>query len=152
MPQISVGWTLPALLAGAKTVTRQAWKREPGWLRAGRVVTIYTPGMTTAATIRLTADPRLEPLRAMPDSDYEAEGWPWLHAHPEALGRYARREDVSWAAFERWRARPYSTWVVRFEVCAVAGARVTPTGRRNRAARGLQWARACPRSRGCRTR
>ena len=123
MRQITVGWTLPALLAGAKTVTRQAWKRAPRWLRAGQVITVSGPGRTPVATIRLTADPRLEPLGAMPDSDYEAEGWRWLHDHPEALPPYVRREDVSWAAFERWRARPYATWVLRFAVCAVAGQR-----------------------------
>ena len=118
-----MGWTLPALLAGAKTVTRQAWKRAPGGLCAGQVVTVSGPGRAPVATIRLTADPRLEPLGAMPDSDYEAEGWRWLSDHPEALGRSVRREDVSWAAFERWRARPYATWVLRFAVCAVAGQR-----------------------------
>jgi hypothetical protein len=86
MRQITVGWTLPALLAGAKTVTRQAWKRAPGWMRAGQAVTVSGPGRTPVATIRLTADPRLEPLGATPDRGDDVEGWRWLSEHPEALG------------------------------------------------------------------
>ena len=121
MRHINVGWTLPALVAGAKTVTRQTWKRAPGWMRAGQAVTVSGPGRTPVAMIRLTADPCLEPLGAMPDSDYEAEGWRWLSDHPEALGRSVRRADVSGAACERWRARPYATWALRFGVCAVVG-------------------------------
>jgi hypothetical protein len=126
---ISIGWTLPALLAGAKTVTRQGWKeRGPGRLCAGAVVPIYDRpkafGGAQIATIRLTADPSFEPLRDMPDSDYEAEGWRWLHDHPEAWGKAIRREDVSWAAFEQWRARPYTIWVIRFELVEVS----LPTG------------------------
>ncbi|HET7768363.1 MAG TPA: response regulator [Chloroflexota bacterium] len=127
MPELSLGWTLPALLAGRKTCCRQTWgQRGPGKLRAGSVVPVYAGAprevlgrrrRRLVALVRLTHDPELQPLGAMPDSDYDAEGWRWLHDHPEAL-RSPRITcaDFSWEAFERWRARSGASWVVRFEV------------------------------------
>lgn len=126
-----MGWTLPALLAGAKTCSRQTWgSRGAGTMRAGSEVTVYSGAAhpsarrgprTVAAIIRLTGDPVLEPLSAMPDADYDAEGWRWLHDHPEALRSHRiTADDFSWEAFERWRARPGQCWVVRFEVLKVA--------------------------------
>ena len=132
MPELIFGWTLPALLAGHKTSTRQMWARGPGSLRAGSVVAVYDraarrmpAGQKRApvAAIRLTENPTLEPLRAMPDTDYETEGWAWLHAHPESLrGPDMTASDFSWEAFERWRGRDARHWVVRFELVATADA------------------------------
>ena len=126
MPELSLGWTLPALLAGQKTCCRQTWgQRGPGKLRAGSVVPIYAgPPRNVAgrrrrivALIRLAQDPQLEPLATMPDGNYDAEGWRWLHEHPEALrSPRVTAADFSWQAFQRWRARSGSSWVVRFEV------------------------------------
>jgi hypothetical protein len=69
----------------------------------------------------MTDDPAYEPLATMPDSDYTSEGWEWLYAHPEAI-RWpgVAQSDFSWEAFERWRARPGSVWVVRFRLVALA--------------------------------
>ena len=77
-----MGWTLPALLAGAKTCSRQTWGvRGPGTLGAGSLVRVYAGSplrdgrrgpRTPVAIIRVTEAPALQPLRAMPDSDYDA--------------------------------------------------------------------------------
>jgi CheY-like chemotaxis protein len=148
VPEVGVGWTLPALLAGEKTCSRQTWGggsgRGAGRLRAGSVVTVYagrirdsgsnggtggtggtgSTGHTSSRTrrravaiIRLTEDPTLQSLNEIPDSDYAAEGWRWLHGHPEALrSPQVTFDDFSWEAFERWRHRSGQCWVLRFEV------------------------------------
>ncbi|HEX2184755.1 MAG TPA: ParB/RepB/Spo0J family partition protein, partial [Chloroflexota bacterium] len=119
------GWTAPALLAGAKTCSRQTWALTTAkQFRDGLLVAAYDRDPRRRgrhlATIRLRGDPVYEPLSSMPDSDYAAEGWQWLYEHPLALsGKGITREDFSWEAFERWRRRPYHVWVVRFEVVSL---------------------------------
>ncbi|MBI3974380.1 MAG: hypothetical protein HY332_24125 [Chloroflexi bacterium] len=129
MLNIIFRWTTPALLAGAQSSTRQAWSpRTARQYRAGQLVAAYDTspraGGRPVALLRLTADPAQEPLRSMTEADYDAEGWRWLYEHPEALASsrfgYARREDFSPLAFEQWRNRPFSVWVIRFEVIARA--------------------------------
>ncbi|HEX2034251.1 MAG TPA: ParB/RepB/Spo0J family partition protein [Chloroflexota bacterium] len=119
------GWTAPALLAGAKTCSRQTWALATArQFRDGLLVAAYDRDPRRRgrhlATLRLRGDPVYEPLSSMPDSDYAAEGWQWLYEHPLALsGKGVTREDFSWEAFERWRRRPYHVWVVRFEVVSL---------------------------------
>ena len=72
------------------------------------------------AVVQLTADPVLEPLPAMPESDYEAEGWRWLHEHRALLPRWITASDFGPHAFQEWRSRAAEMWVVRFRVVAVA--------------------------------
>lgn len=131
MAGLTFGWMTPPLLAGAKTVLRQTWgARTASHFREGDTVTAHARdprrGSPVLAALRLVCPLVYEPLRAMPDSDYEAEGWKWLYEHPEFLSRGLRREDFSWEAFEAWRSRPYSTWVVRFEVVELYVALVPP--------------------------
>jgi ParB/RepB/Spo0J family partition protein len=119
------GWTTPALLAGAKTVSRQTWTpRAARPFVAGALVEAYDRDPRRRgrrlATLRLLGAPEYRPLAEMPESDYEAEGWRWLNEHPKALsGKGITAQDFSRDAFARWRARPYSVWVVRFEVVEV---------------------------------
>jgi hypothetical protein len=129
MQTIVFGWTTPAMLAGAKSVIRCPWAaKTAARFHAGDLVAgcerSPRAGGRPLALLRLLADPIREPLADMPDTDYVAEGWQWLFEHPDVLAasRYARslrQDDFSWQAFERWRARPLSTWVVRFELLAV---------------------------------
>lgn len=125
---ISFAWTTPALLAGAKSCTRREW--DDGYARRfrdGELVDAYDrsprAGGHKVATVRLTVAPTFELMRAMPDGDYEAEGFAWLYAHPEALpkrfrGNSAALESFSRAGFAAWRSEPGSMWVVRFELVA----------------------------------
>lgn len=126
---LSFAYTTPPLVAGAKTVTRREWDDEyAAQFRAGQLVAAYdrSPRFRgrQVAVIRLTAAPTYEPNAAMPDSDYAAEGFEWLHAHPEALpktlwGKPCTLDDFSRDGFERWRRNGGSMWVVRFELVQV---------------------------------
>ena len=127
MPFLPFAWTTPALLAGAKTVARvpSTDRRLARW-RTGMLVTAYNraphKGGHPVAVVQLTADPALEPLGAMPDSDYDAEGWRWLHEHRALLPRWVTASDFDPHAFQEWRSRAAEMWVVRFRVVAVATA------------------------------
>lgn len=124
MLYISFGWTSPALLAGAKTVTRRDWK--PGHaarFRAGLLVNAYDRlpmyGGQIIGQVRLTADARIEPDSNAPDSDYEAEGFAWTLAHWDTVPASVRRElgfsaTVGRAAFDRWRQMGGLSTVIRF--------------------------------------
>jgi hypothetical protein len=127
VPYLRFAWTTPALLAGAKTVSRvpQA-DRRPGLWRAGMPLIAYNrspqKGGRPVAVLQLTADPVLEPLGAMPDSDYAAEGWHWLHEHRALLPRWITASDFGPHAFQDSRTRGAELWVVRFRLLAVATA------------------------------
>jgi uncharacterized protein YqfB (UPF0267 family) len=127
MKIISFAWTTRALLAGAKTCTRRDWtERHAATFHAGDIVQAYNKsqrsGGRRVALIRLTADPSLEPLAEMPDSDYEAEGFRWLFEQDEALAARINgrlRDDFisqrcSPEGFEAWRRSEDFMWVVRF--------------------------------------
>jgi hypothetical protein len=130
VPVITFAWTTPALLAGAKTVIRQPWaERTAAQFHAGTLAVAYDrwpparagtrgQGGRPVAIIRLQQDPVREALACIPDADYEAEGWKWLHEHRALLPRWIKENDFSWEAFDRWRARPALVWVVRFELVA----------------------------------
>src|SRR5918911_511290 len=102
MSTLLFGWMTPALLAGAKTAIRCSWsKQTAARFRAGQVVDAYD-----------------RPTRS---------GGRWLYEHVDTLAgtRYrniVRRDDFSPAAFERWRSRPLSAWVLRFKVLEVFAA------------------------------
>ena len=73
----------PAILAGAKTVTRRSWDASKArQYRRGDLVWVYDrspdEGGDRVAIVRLTADPVLESVREMPVSDFEAEGFIFL--------------------------------------------------------------------------
>jgi len=122
---ISFGWTSPALLAGAKTVTRRDWKDS--WARRfkkGDICQAYDKdpryGGKRIAYIELTEYPVKEPMANMLESDYYKEGFSYLHEHPELIPA-SMPFDVSPAGFNQWRLDGTEMWVIRFrlrkEVC-----------------------------------
>lgn len=130
---VSFAYVSPAVIRGRKTVTRRSWKdpyarrflrgqRFQGWDKSPRF------GGKKIAVCRLTANPTWEPLADMPDSDYEAEGFSYLHEAGFVPPASSGFEDFSFESFERWRQSGDSTWVIRFEnVEVIDGA--DPSGR-----------------------
>jgi hypothetical protein len=121
MKIISFGYTAGAVEAQVKTVTRRAWKDNHAkrfhkgdhvmaWNKGQRL-----PGAHPIAEIVLTDDPKLEPITLMPDSDYEAEGFAWLHEHPESWTT-DKFGTFSWVDFMIWRNSAALFWVVRFAI------------------------------------
>lgn len=118
---ISFGHTTPALLAGAKTVTRRDWKpQHAAKFKAGMLVDAWNTSPRNVhmnprkvATIRLTADPKLMRLRQTPDADWEAEGFEYLSAN--GLTVFGLAPETLW---NRWRrhGNEDQMYAVRFEV------------------------------------
>jgi hypothetical protein len=116
---ISFAYTTPALLAGRKTCTRRNWApRYAALFNGGELVQAWDKspriGGKRIGTIRLLQEPRLEPLNEMPDSDYEAEGFAYLHQYELNIGQTIWG---SWskADFDRWRQSGEKAYVIRFE-------------------------------------
>lgn len=125
---LSFGWTWPAFVAGVKAVTRRDWSPDYAarW-NAGAEFRAYNRsprfGGRPIGTGRLTHDVVREPLAWMPSGDYDAEGFRWLHDHPEVLPKSARRQrwgDCTWSAFLDWKESGGSLYVIRFEILSVA--------------------------------
>lgn len=127
---ISFAWTTPALLAGAKNVTRRDWDGSYArQFRAGALVDAWDRSPRTrrgrkVATIRLTRDPWPQRTSLMGDEDFRQEGIAYLQEHgvaPPTMGSWA----VWW---DQWRLAGEVLYVVEFQlvdrVC-VCGA-VTP--------------------------
>jgi len=109
---ISFSWTSAALLAGKKTVTRRDWQ-WPHYRKftIGDEVTAYdfnprNKGQKIGSIRIVSLDKQF--MSDMPDSDYESEGFAYLH---DLYGGYA----TSWESFERWRDTGGALYVVRFE-------------------------------------
>ena len=110
MKIISFAWTTAALLAGRKTVTRRNWDaRYAAQFHPGDVVQAYDRnprnGGKCVAHIRLVSITK-EPRSAMPDSDFEAEGFAYLREQGKKLP----------FDFEEWRNSGDSVYVIRFEL------------------------------------
>jgi hypothetical protein len=114
---VSFAWTVPALLAGAKTMTRRDWTysharkfhvgmRVDAWDRLPRVA-----GAKRVAVIELTRDPWRGSSGDLTPEDYEREGFAYLAAH----GDRATVERV----MTSWGARPRELWVVEFKLVGV---------------------------------
>jgi hypothetical protein len=123
---ISFAYTTPALLAGAKTVTRREWNDDyAARFVADELIAAYdrSPRFKgkQVAIIQLTDRPRYEPNALMPPDDYAAEGFEWLAAHPEVLPRAAQNFPYAFSreGFDAWRTNGYSMWVVRFRLVEV---------------------------------
>ncbi|MFQ5695909.1 MAG: hypothetical protein ACE5HB_07965, partial [Terriglobia bacterium] len=128
MKIVSFSWTTPALLAGAKTVTRRHWSAShAARFKAGDFVLAYDKspraGGRPVALIRLIQDAYYEPLAQMPPSDFDAEGFLWFAQNNDAIteemfARFGYGQMVSphrekmW--FEGWKSCGGSMWVVRF--------------------------------------
>lgn len=117
------------LLAGAKTCTRRGWSaRYAKDFTLNEMCEAYNRrperGGIKLAVIRIVGFPRLELDSAMPDSDYEAEGFRWLYGNPDCIpatigGQPASRANFSWEAFEQWRSMGGSEYVIRFSLIEI---------------------------------
>jgi hypothetical protein len=116
MKIISFAHTTPALLAGAKTVTRRDWKpRTAASYSVGEIVQAWDKnpriGGRKVAEIRLTQAPYLESTADAPDADYAAEGFAYMQ------GRNLLIDSVAPITFWRlWHTDPQDLYVVRFEL------------------------------------
>ena len=121
MKIISFAETTPALLAGAKTVTRREWtEKHARSFKAGEEVQAWSKGPRVkgakrVGTIRLTAAPYLEESVAAPIEDYDAEGFTYLAEHGMTLFGGSRPQDV----WDSWMVSSRPLWVVRFELVEV---------------------------------
>jgi hypothetical protein len=117
MKIISFAYTTPALLAGAKTVTRRDWKPEYALrFKSGDVCLAYDKsprfGGKPVAKIILIGDPYQENTKIAPATDYEAEGFAWLKEHGiKVVGKY--EVDMLWKV---WKMDGFDKWVVRFSL------------------------------------
>ena len=116
---IAFAKTTPALLAGAKTVTRRDWKAShAAKFKPGMLVDAYDKsprhGGKKVATIRIVSVCR---TNAVPASDWEGEGFAWLEGNPPSL-RALREDDCWWrAVWAYWNGPEHPLlYVVRFEV------------------------------------
>jgi hypothetical protein len=150
-PIISFAHLTPALTAGAKSVTRRTWNHRQGIIfhnLAGDPDRNYAQAWNflprtrnrtaeQVASIRILSCVR-EPVAEMPDADYDAEGFRYLHdqcvrALPDYAfgavlppGGIAIRHGLldllsasSWAGFNRWRSDGGMLWTIRFELVHV---------------------------------
>ena len=93
---ISFAWTTPALLAGAKTITRRSWSAShASRFRAGTIVDAWDRLPRTGrghkvTSIRITRDPWQQRTSEMDDvTDYEREGLRWLDLNGHRLCGHA---------------------------------------------------------------
>ena len=126
---ISFVWTMPAVLAGRKTVTRRPWKASHAKkFHEGDLIAAYTKlprrGGRQAATLRLTGDAYEEPTSAIPASDFEAEGFAFLEQSGLNVDGLPAREY--WE--KRLQAAPAENlWVVRYELVEVIDEPAAPS-------------------------
>ena len=111
---ISFAWTTPALLAGAKTMTRREWSATHARrFTVGMLVDAWDRSPRTrkgrkVATIRITRPPHLEWSSDLSEEDVDREGFNWLRAH----GEWVQVEQI----LSAWRAERRFIWVVEFEL------------------------------------
>lgn len=120
---ISFAHTTPALLAGAKTVTRRTWTAEHARrFRAGMLVDAWdhvprVKGARKVAVIRITRDPWTQNTRDLAEEDYIREGFAWLDTHRHDSTWLTDLAGISWRqSFAAWRALAEDCWVVEFEL------------------------------------
>ena len=99
------------MAAGTTTVkfprlVAEAWDRSPRY------------GGKHVADIQLERDASESSLCSMTDADYEAEGFAYLHEHPECW-RKDGFGDFGRDKFDAWRLSGDHVWVVRFRLVRV---------------------------------
>jgi hypothetical protein len=110
---ISFAWTTPALLAGAKTMTRREWLASHGSrFHAGDLVDAWDRSPRAhgkkIATIRITRAPYQAWSTDLSEEDYDREGFNWLNAH----GEWVQVAQIVSA----WQAERRLLYVVEFEL------------------------------------
>lgn len=114
---ISFAWTTPALLAGAKTMTRREWSAEhAARFTVGMLVDAWDRSPRTGkgrkvATIRIMREPRRESTFTISREDYRREGFTWLQDH----GYHGQVEAV----LRSWALEPREVWIVEFKLVEV---------------------------------
>lgn len=129
---ISFSWTLPALLSGAKVVTRRDWKDRyaesfkadeylSAWDRSQRL-----KGSKAVAVIQLIEKPYKEATILMNQGDFYQEGLWWLACNPKLIPEpmkemlakdgYGKLPGAMWNWFNHWRETAGELWVIRFKV------------------------------------
>lgn len=81
---VSFAQTVPALLAGAKTVTRRQWSpRHAAWFTEGRLFQAWNrlPRVKGAVMVAVLRVVSCEQTRECPEGDFEKEGLAWLRDH-----------------------------------------------------------------------
>jgi len=121
---ISFSWTTPALLAGRKSVTRRNWvDHHAKKYKEGDIVDAWDKlpraGGKPVAKIRIQRDPYKEPIMAMPWSDYEEEGFAYMHEHPELIPKSSPFRTASRQEFKEWMLSGEIYWVVRLDLVEV---------------------------------
>ncbi len=118
---ISFGWTSPAIVAHVKIKTRRQWKdTHAARFQRSNLIQAYNRSPLyhgeRIAIIQLARTPYKEDINLMLDTDYEAEGFAYLHAHPELISPSGRKQfgDCSFDHFRRWRDQGGNYWVVEF--------------------------------------
>ena len=118
---ISFAETTPALVAGAKTVTRREW--HPNHARkftADALVQAWdkTPrvkGARRVGTIRITQAPYIELSTDAPIADFDREGFTFMANRGLTLFGGMSPVDV----WRDWHTTARPLWVVRFELVGV---------------------------------
>lgn len=121
---IAFAETTPALLAGAKTVTRREWNDRYGQsFKAGEVLQAWDRSPRTGkgkrvAMIRLTEAPTKVRANSVMPSDWRGEGFEYMEQHGLTLFGGKPPGEV----YNAWASAPdeHELWVVRFEVIEAA--------------------------------
>ncbi len=116
---ISFAWTVPAFKARRKRCTRRDWnERYARLFHKGDLVQAWDKnprnGGKRVGTVRLTADPYQEPASAVPDEDWENEGFAYLTETGATV--HGKIPQDFWDA---WKQDSRPVWVVRFEIVEV---------------------------------
>lgn len=127
LPRIAFAWTMPALLARAKTVTRRDWKdatvkRFPAGQWVWAIDSTYR--QNKRALIEIAGTPEKQLTAFLPESEWVAEGFEWIREQ----ARQGGAEKASLAAralriWDGWTDAPEMLW--RVPICVVA---VVPEG------------------------
>lgn len=131
MKIISFAWTTPAILARRKRCTRRDWNDDyADRFNAGDLLAGYNRsprfGGHQISIIQLTVKPYKEPLRDVPDSDWEAEGFAYLSEIGARVNGITPQQ-----LWDTWKQTPDPEWVVRFEIVdLISTSRFKHTGNR----------------------
>jgi len=119
MMHISFGWTSPAVKARRKTKTRRNWKDSHARkFKPGDLFKMYDKDPRYKGVcfgIGRIVSLHKEPIADMPDSDYEAEGFAYLHANPHLVPK-SMPIDVSPEGFNAWRDSGEIYYTVEFAI------------------------------------
>lgn len=115
---VSFGWTWPAFVAGAKTVTRRGWKDSYAKSCKQHVEHVAFDkqawfGGSPIGIFELICDPAKESTREMPLDDYKKEGFLYLHQHSKLIPK-SSPFSFSMTDFNEWREDDETLWVIRF--------------------------------------